>query len=105
MDRARNEPPLLFLLDEILSGTNSHDRRIGASAVIRGLLDRRAMGLLSTHDLALADIAGEGESRVANVHFADTVENGEMTFDYRLRQGVVDRSNALEIMRAAGLPV
>ena len=105
MDRARDQPPLLFLLDEILSGTNSHDRRIGASAVIRGLLDRRAIGLLSTHDLALADLAGESGTRVANVHFADRVEDGEMIFDYRLRQGVVDRSNALEIMRAAGLPV
>jgi len=100
------ERPVLFLLDEILHGTNSHDRRIGAEAVVRELLERGALGLVTTHDLALARIADEdGDPRLANVHFEDHLEDGHMRFDYRLRPGVVRRSNALELMRAVGLEV
>ena len=97
--------PVLFLLDELLSGTNSHDRQIGASAIVRALIDRGALGLLTTHDLALAHIADELPGRAANVHFADTLENGLLHFDYRLQPGVVERSNALDLMRSVGLEV
>ena len=97
--------PLLFLLDELLSGTNSHDRQAGASAIVRALIDRGAMGLITTHDLALAHIADALPGRAANVHFADTLENGELHFDYRLQPGVVERSNALDLMRSVGLEV
>ena len=99
-----DEPlPVLFLLDEILAGTNSHDRRIGAAALVRQLLDRRAVGLLTTHDLSLADIVGEVGERARNVHFADQFEDGEMSFDYQLQRGVVQKSNALELMRSVWL--
>jgi hypothetical protein len=98
-------PPALFLLDEILHGTNSHDRRIGAAAVIRGLLQRGAIGIITTHDLALAEIADELAPRMHNVHFADHLEGGEMAFDYRLQPGVVTKSNAIELMRSVGLEV
>jgi DNA mismatch repair ATPase MutS len=97
--------PVLFLLDELLSGTNSHDRQIGASAIVRALIDRGAMGLITTHDLALAHIAEALPGRAANVHFADTFENGQLHFDYRLQPGVVQRSNALDLMRSVGLEV
>lgn len=97
--------PLLFLLDELLNGTNSHDRRIGAEAVIKGLAARGALGLLTTHDLALAHIAEALAPRALNVHFEDHLENGRMAFDYRLRPGVVQKSNALELMRSIGLSV
>jgi hypothetical protein len=97
--------PVLFLLDEILHGTNSHDRRIGAEGVVRGLAERGAIGLVTTHDLALARIADELAPRAANVHFEDQLEGGRMTFDYLLRPGVVQRSNALELMRSVGLEV
>ncbi len=97
--------PVLFLLDELLSGTNSHDRRIGASAIVRALIDRGALGLITTHDLALADIADSLPGRAVNVHFADTLEQGELHFDYRLQPGVVERSNALDLMRSVGLQV
>jgi len=100
-----NDLPVLFLLDEILHGTNSHDRRIGAEGVVRGLIERGAIGLVTTHDLALARIAEELAPRAANVHFEDQLENGRMTFDYLLRPGVVRRSNALELMRSVGLEV
>ena len=105
VELARTGHPTLFLLDELLSGTNSHDRRIGAEAVVRGLVERGAIGLVSTHDLALAEIASQLAGRAANVHFEDHLEGGEIRFDYRLRQGVVTRSNALELMRAVGLDV
>jgi DNA mismatch repair ATPase MutS len=63
------------------------------------------MGLITTHDLALAQIADALPGRAANVHFADTLENGELHFDYRLQPGVVERSNALDLMRSVGLEV
>ncbi len=97
--------PVLFLLDEILHGTNSHDRRIGAEGVVRGLVERGAIGLVTTHDLALAHIAEVLSPRAANVHFEDHLENGKMTFDYLLRPGIIQRSNALELMRSVGLEV
>ena len=97
--------PVLFLLDELLHGTNSHDRRIGAEAIVRGLVERGAMGLVTTHDLALAQVVEALAARAANVHFEDQFENGRMTFDYRLHAGVVEKSNALELMRSVGLEV
>jgi hypothetical protein len=104
-DILRTPPPLLFLLDEVLGGTNSHDRRIGAEAIIRSLVTRGAIGLATTHDLALAQIAEELAPRGANVHFEDRVEDGRVTFDYHMRPGVVTKSNALELMRAVGIEV
>jgi len=104
-DVLRIPPPLLFLLDEVLGGTNSHDRRIGAAAIIRGLVSRGAIGLATTHDLALAQIADDLAPRAANVHFEDHIENGSVMFDYRMRPGVVTKSNALELMRAVGIEV
>jgi hypothetical protein len=103
--RAEAEPSVLFLIDEFLHGTNSHDRRIGAAAIVRGLVNRGAIGLVTTHDLALTHIADDLGARGANVHFEDHLEGGRMTFDYRLRAGVVEKSNALELMRSVGLDV
>ena len=105
VDLARAGHPTLFLLDELLSGTNSHDRRIGAESLVRGLVERGAIGMVTTHDLALAQIAETLGGRAVNVHFEDQLEGGEIHFDYRLRRGVVTRSNALELMRAVGLEV
>lgn len=97
--------PALFLLDEILHGTNSHDRRIGAEAVIRTLLSKGAVGLATTHDLAISQIAGDQALAAVNVHFEDQLVDGRMSFDYKLRDGVVQKSNALALMRAVGLDV
>jgi hypothetical protein len=105
VERASQERPLLFLLDEILAGTNSHDRRIGAEAVVRGFVERAAIGLVTTHDLALARIADDLSPRAANVHFEDQLFDGRICFDFRLRPGVVQKSNALALMRAVGLDV
>ena len=106
LDLTDRGTPVLFLLDEILHGTNSHDRRVGAEALVRGLLDRGAIGLVTTHDLALARIADDSAgSSLRNVHFRDDLANGEIQFDYRLREGTVTRSNALDLMRQVGLDV
>jgi hypothetical protein len=106
MELTAGPHPVLFLLDEVLAGTNSHDRRIGAAALVRQLLELRAIGLLTTHDLTLAAIVDElGAARARNVHFEDHFEGGEMRFDYQLREGVVEKSNALELMRSVGLRV
>jgi hypothetical protein len=102
---AEQGTPLVFLLDEILGGTNSHDRRIGAECVARNLVERGALGLITTHDLALARIVEEIQPPGANYHFEDQILNGKMSFDYHLRQGVVQKSNALELMRSVGLDV
>jgi hypothetical protein len=103
VERCREPLPVLFLLDEILNGTNSHDRRIGAEALLRGLLARGAVGLVTTHDLALTAIADELAPRAKNAHFEDQLQNGALHFDYRLRDGVIARGNALALMRAVGL--
>ena len=87
VDLTAGKVPLLFLLDEFLHGTNSHDRKIGAEAIVRGLVERNAIGLVTTHDLALAHIADALAPRAANVHFEDHLEDGKMTFDYIMRPG------------------
>lgn len=102
---ASGDRTVLFLLDELLSGTNSHDRKIGAEAIVRSLIDRRAIGMITTHDLALAHIADDLPGRAMNVHFADTLESGRLHFDYQLHPGIVERSNALDLMRSVGLEV
>jgi hypothetical protein len=97
--------PLLFLLDELLQGTNSWDRRSGAEGIVRAFAARGAIGLISTHDLALTDISGLPEGALVNVHFQDELQDGRMLFDFKLRDGVVTRSNAMELMRSIGLEV
>jgi DNA mismatch repair ATPase MutS len=104
-DLSRGPLPLLFLLDELLHGTNSHDRLVGSQAFLRSLLRNGSIGLITTHDLALADIAGSMQPPGENVHFEDQFEDGDMKFDYKLRPGVVRKSNALELMRSVGLEV
>jgi MutS domain V len=105
IDIAKQSSPLLFVLDELLQGTNSHDRRLGAEAVVRALLNAGAIGLLTTHDLALTQIAKDLSPRASNVHFQDHLAGDAITFDYRIRPGVVPRGNGLSLMRAVGLPV
>jgi hypothetical protein len=96
---------VLFLFDELLEGTNSNDRRIGSDGLLRALLERGALGIVTTHDLALTDIAQALPNAVRNAHFQDYVEEGKMRFDHKLREGVVAKSNALELMRLIGLKV
>jgi DNA mismatch repair ATPase MutS len=105
LEMARGTPPLLFLLDELFQGTNSADRRMGAEAILRQLVDAGAVGLVTTHDLALTEIADRLGGRAANFHFEDRFDNGEITFDYRMKPGVLRHTNGLALMRAVGIEV
>jgi DNA mismatch repair ATPase MutS len=96
---------VLVLLDEVLQGTNSRDRRIGVEGMVRAFIDKGSLGLISTHDLALTDIHGVAEGQVVNMHFQDELREGRMSFDFTLRAGVVTKSNGVELMRSIGLKV
>jgi hypothetical protein len=100
----QNDPPLLFLLDELFSGTNSADRVAGAEGVLRALLAAGALGLVTTHDLALTAVTAR-LAGAENVHFCDGFAGGELQFDYTMRRGVVPHGNGLALMRAVGLDV
>ena len=104
-DYAGGTPALLFLLDELLQGTNSRDRRIGAEGVVHALVKRGAIGLVSTHDLSLTEIDSSLDGHLHNVHFQDEIVGGAMKFSYKLQDGIVTKSNGLELMRIIGLEV
>jgi hypothetical protein len=105
VDLCEQSPMTLFLLDEILHGTNSDDRLAGAGSLVKRLVERGAVGLCTTHDLALARIVDEIGPAAANVHFEDVISEGQIRFDYRVKPGVVTRGNALALMKLVGLPV
>jgi DNA mismatch repair ATPase MutS len=105
VDLASGPVPALFLLDELFHGTNSHDRLVAAGGILRGLVDRGAIGLMTTHDLALTTIADDLAPRALNMHFQDLFEENGITFDYRAKPGPVTRSNALALLRSIGLEV
>ena len=101
-----NERPVLYLLDEILQGTNTAERQIAARRILRHLLDQRAIGAVTTHDLTLAD-AEDLEERAVLVHFREAVDESKrdapIEFDYRLRHGLATSTNALRLMEIMGL--
>lgn len=97
-------PGVLYLLDEILQGTNSAERRIAARAVLRRLLRSGAIGAVTTHDLSLAD-AEDLNARAIPVHLTESIGDGNegLTFDYRLRTGIATSTNALRLLQLVGL--
>ena len=105
VDLTTARPSPIFLLDELFQGTNSHDRAIGAEALLTSLIDRGAIGLTTTHDLSLTAMADRSEGRILNVHFEDQLRGGELVFDYRMKPGPVTHSNALALMESVGLPI
>ncbi len=98
------ELPLFYVIDEIFRGTNNRERLEGSRSYIRALAAQRGVGLVATHDLELVRLADE-LPMISNYHFRDDIVDGEMSFDYRLRPGPSPTTNALKIMRHAGLPV
>lgn len=102
-DLADGATPVLFLLDELLSGTNSHDRAAGTELIVRSLTARGAIGMVTTHDLALTRIPETMDGKAANGHFEDRLVDGKLVFDYTLQAGVAKSSNALKLMEAIGL--
>jgi MutS domain V len=96
--------PLFFLIDEIFRGTNNRERHIGSRAYIQALAGGYGVGIVSTHDLDLVKLDHEIEG-IHNAHFREDVAGGQMVFDYKLRPGPCPTTNALQIMRLAGLPL
>jgi DNA mismatch repair ATPase MutS len=96
--------PLFFLIDEIYRGTNNRERRIGSQAFLRALANGRGVGVVSTHDLELVNLADELPN-IRNYHFREDIKDGQMSFDYKLHPGPCPTTNALKIMELEGLPV
>ena len=96
--------PLLYLIDEIFRGTNNRERLIGSRAYVRSVAGAHGVGLIATHDLELAGLAAN-TPQVVNFHFRDQVQDGKLTFDYKIRPGPSPTTNALKIMELEGLPV
>jgi MutS domain V len=96
---------MLFLLDELLQGTNSKDRLVGAQGVVRALVEAGAIGMVTTHDLALSEMEALPQRAMKNMHFQDQIVDGQMRFDFTLREGVAMKSNGVELMRLIGLKV
>jgi hypothetical protein len=99
------EMGMLFLLDELLQGTNSKDRLVGAEGVVRALVEAGAIGMVTTHDLALSEMEAIPQGAMKNMHFQDQIVDGQMRFDFTLRDGVAMKSNGVELMRLIGLKV
>lgn len=97
--------PVFYLMDEILKGTNSRERLIATKAMVHYLLDHGASGLITTHDLELLAIKAKHPQHIINFHFQEDVAGDEMFFDYRLKQGELTSTNALRVMRHAGVPL
>ncbi len=100
-----SEGPVFFLIDEILGGTNSKDRRVAAEAILRTLTQQGAIGAVSTHDLALTELASLSDLKAANAYMGSKDDSDPMNFDYRLKPGVMNQSSALAIARLAGVSV
>jgi len=105
LDTAHGKLPLLFLVDELFHGTNSNDRFAGAKGVLNSLITLNAIGMVTTHDLALTDIGKHHDTKAANMHFTDTITSTNVSFDYRLRKGIATQGNGLALMQAVGLDV
>jgi DNA mismatch repair ATPase MutS len=103
MDELRAGKPLLILLDEILKGTNSTDKQAGSIALVRQLLSYPCLALIATHDLALGDLEKEYPDRVKNYCFEPTIENDQLSFDYKLKQGLAQKMNATFLMKKMGI--
>jgi hypothetical protein len=99
-----DQPPVLYLIDEIFRGTNNRERYLGSKSFLRSLAGARGCGLIATHDLELAKLEEE-TAAVRNLHFEDRVQEGRLEFDFVLRSGPSQSTNALKIMRLEGLPV
>ncbi|HEX4170662.1 MAG TPA: hypothetical protein VHZ55_34810 [Bryobacteraceae bacterium] len=105
LDIPLEQGPVLFLIDELFGGTNSKDRRVAAEAILRAFIERGAMGAVSTHDLALTELAAVSDLKAVNVHMGSGNDSDPMNFDYRVKPGVANQSSALAIIRLAGVPV
>ncbi|UCE40887.1 MAG: hypothetical protein JSV17_15805 [Candidatus Aminicenantes bacterium] len=105
MDAISGKEPVFFLIDEMLKGTNESDRHKGAIALIKQLVENNADGVLATHDLELTKLEKGHHETITNYHFDGYIEGDKLLFDYKLKSGVCQSSNALELMKRVGIKV
>ena len=105
MDAILRKEPVFFLIDEMLKGTNESDRHKGAMALIKQLVENDADGLLATHDLGLTKLEQDYAETISNYHFDGYIEEDKLLFDYELKTGICQSSNALELMKKVGIKV
>jgi DNA mismatch repair ATPase MutS len=103
IDQVKQHRPLFVILDEILRGTNSLDRHIGSKALIRQLIKENAVAVIATHDVELTELHNEFPAAIENYHFDVQVENDELFFDYKLKNGVCQSLNASILMKKIGI--
>lgn len=103
MEELRSDKPLLILLDEILKGTNSTDKQAGSIALVKQLLPHPCLGLIATHDLALGELEKEFPQKIKNYCFEPTIENDQLSFDYKLKSGLAQKMNATFLMKKMGI--
>lgn len=99
IDRFENKEELLVLLDEILKGTNSEDKRKGSEALVQRLINYQGIILVATHDISLGDLENQFPRKVSNYHFDSTIVNDELNFDYKIKPGVAKNMNASFLMK------
>jgi DNA mismatch repair ATPase MutS len=99
-----DKTPVFYLLDEILKGTNSHDRHKGAVSLVHQLAEENTSGLISTHDIDLAKEATEGK-KVNNYSFNSKIIGDEIFFDYKLTPGICESFNASKLMKKMGIRI
>jgi len=105
IDNTKNGQQVFFLLDEVLRGTNSRDRQIGSMALVRQLVRQQVSGIIATHDLALGELERELPLNISNLHFDVQINGEDMSFDYKLYQGICTSLNASLLMKKIGIEV
>ncbi|MDX5349072.1 MAG: DNA mismatch repair protein MutS, partial [Hymenobacteraceae bacterium] len=105
LDLTETGQPVLYLLDEILKGTNSHDRHLGAVSLVRQLQRQNQSGLISTHDLALGELAQQSPETIRNYSFNSHIEANKIIFDYHLTPGICRSFNASQLMKQMGIEI
>jgi DNA mismatch repair ATPase MutS len=105
IDRLQSGEKLFIILDEILKGTNSIDKQKGSLALVQQFVRLQSCGIIATHDLLLGSLEKEFPDNIRNYCFEADIENDELTFPYRLRDGIAQNMNAVFLMKKMGITV
>ncbi|MEQ9187206.1 MAG: DNA mismatch repair protein, partial [Cryomorphaceae bacterium] len=103
LDKIKEAPASFVLFDEILRGTNSEDKRNGTRAFLMGLVEKKVRGVIATHDIEIAEVSQESPGLFSTYFFESTFHEGELRFDYVLRQGVCRTPNAIQLLKSHGI--
>ena len=105
IDKLEKGEELFILLDEILKGTNSVDKQKGSLALIKQFIELKTDGIIATHDLLLGELIKAYPNNITNYRFEADIKNNELTFSYKLREGVAQNMNACFLMKKMGIAI